>query len=142
LAALLQSNLYLLSTTEEQNKSGVYFRVKKSPSLMIPTLQGGQTMSNLKHSISSILSWISLTCTALVLLITGFSLISSNREFMRSEGLDVVVFILMWLYIIFLPIACGLALIVGDRLRTLIRGNFISLAIWIIFIVWTLTMTF
>jgi hypothetical protein len=109
---------------------------------MIPTLQGGQTMSTLKHSISSILSWTSLTCTALVLLITGFSLISSNREFMRSEGLDVVVFFLMWLYIIFLPIACGLALIVGDRLRTLIRGNFISLAIWIIFIVWTLTMTF
>jgi fatty acid desaturase len=98
-------------------------------------------MNNIKHNISSILSWISLTITVLVLLITGFSLVSSNRAFFRNEGLDVVIFILMWFYIIFLPIVCGLALIVGDRLRTLIRGNFISLAIWIIFIIWTLTMT-
>lgn len=99
-------------------------------------------MSNMKHNIGNILSWIGLTTTVLVLLTTGFSLVSSNREFFRNEGLDIVLFILMWLYIVFLPIICGSALIVGDRLRTLVRGNFLCLAIWIIFIVWTLTMTF
>jgi hypothetical protein len=98
-------------------------------------------MSNIRHKISSMLSWISLTITVIVLLITGFSLVTSNRVFFRNEGLDVVVFILMWFYIIILPIICGLALIIGDRLRILIRGNFISLTIWIFFIAWTLTMT-
>lgn len=44
-----QSYPPLPSETEEKN-SGVYLWVKKSPSLIIPALQGGQTMSNIKHS--------------------------------------------------------------------------------------------
>jgi hypothetical protein len=98
-------------------------------------------MSGAKHNISSILSWISSTTTVLVLLITGFSLVSTNREFFRKEGFDVVLFLLIWLYILFLPVICGLALIMGDMLKTLTRSNYISLAIWIIFIAWTMTMT-
>lgn len=98
-------------------------------------------MSNLKHSISNVLSWTSLTTTIVVLLITGLALITSNRDFYRKEGLDAIIFTIIWFYIIILPFICGTALIVGNRLRLLVRSNFVSLAIWGLFIVWTLTMT-
>jgi hypothetical protein len=98
-------------------------------------------MKNIKFNVSNILSWTSVVLTVAVLLITGLSQLSIFKESFKQESLDVLIFGLIWIYILGLPIACGFALMVGDRSHPLVRSNFVSLAIWILFIVWTFTVT-
>lgn len=95
----------------------------------------------MRFNVSNILSWTGVVLTVAVLLITGLSQLSIFKESFKQESSDILIFGLIWLYIVGLPIICGSALIVGDRLSPLVRSNFVCLVIWFLFIVWTLSMT-
>ena len=98
-------------------------------------------MNAKRQSLSSLLSWSGGCITAAVLLLTGLAQIDAFREVYRQQSLDIIVFALMWCYLLLLPLLCGVALAIGDRTRMLIRSNFVSLSVWVVYVLWTLTLT-
>jgi hypothetical protein len=97
-------------------------------------------MKNSAREISSILSWSSIILTIIALLATGLSQISWAREQLKN-GADLFLFFLIWSYILLTPILSGFGLYSGDTRRGIIRANIIALIIWLVFFLWTLTMT-
>ncbi len=82
---------------------------------------------------------LTLTCLALACIAGGF--VSGLRPADYAPTLDLALAAVVWLYLGTTPMLGAAGLILGDRRRQIIMTNYLLLVAWLVFIVWTSTMT-
>jgi hypothetical protein len=82
---------------------------------------------------------VALTITALIGAAVTF--VAGARPDATNPVLDVGLAVVLWSYLLGSPLLSAIALIAGDRRTRLIRASYMLLAVWLLVVLWTSTMT-
>ena len=97
----------------------------------------------MSQTIISRLGWINLFITVTFAITVFLNLVlSSDISGQNNPTLDIIIFSLTWFYIILTPILSGLFFITRKDKNTITKINIVLLFIWIVFVLWTTTITF
>jgi hypothetical protein len=97
----------------------------------------------MKKIIAIRLSQINIFISVVGLILILNSIILEPSPLMKvNTVVDIILFLMMWAFILITPFLGLTALIMGDKKSIPIRSNYILLSIWIVSIIWLLTLTF
>jgi drug/metabolite transporter (DMT)-like permease len=87
-------------------------------------------------------AWLGLLLTVCGLLVLALGLASGRPMRRTGAAGDWVLFVGIWSYIVVTPIAAATALLMGNRHTNLVKANFAVLVVWVLFALWSMSLTF
>lgn len=95
---------------------------------------------------ANVTAWVNTALALATATALGSGVLAGHRPaglgMFGDRVLDVVIFFLVWCYTLLTPVIAFISIMLGRRDTTAARITYFLIALWIIYVAWTLTLTF
>jgi hypothetical protein len=99
-----------------------------------------------RQKVANAAAWVNALLTLATAIVGGGGVLAGlhpgGAESLSAKVADIVIFSLIWCYTLLTPLTAFVTIMLGRRNTTATRLTLLLITLWVIYVAWTLTLTF